>query len=581
MTTAVEPNENAILTEQATGLTLVDGLFVLALAAAAVARLAGLGDAPLGPGEAEQALTVWQFGQPGRVVGEIGSPAYFTLTTLLRPFLGDSDAIMRLVPALFGIATVALPWFLRDRIGRVGTAVAALLLAFSPLNTAVARTAGGESIAIFAVLLLAVGVLRLTLDGNLRWGAVAAAALGLGLASAPLFYSGLLTLAAAWLLQRLLGPRLGSGAATISRRTAGQMALVGLLVFLGAGTLFLWIPAGLGAAAELPAAWLAQFGFQGGLTNLLTPVLHLVRYEPLLALLGIFGIIWAVWGNRPLASHFAYWLLAALVLILFQSGVASNALLLTLPGALLLGLFTSRLSANGTSFWTWVMTGVVLLMGALLVANLSRYLRVAAFDPADLRTVWMILIGVVVTALALYYIYAIDPPAVGLGAWIGILVILLAYQWGTSWALSHGRALDTRERWITAAADDELPVLMSTLTNLSRSATNADADLDLFVTVDSAVLRWALRDFQNARFGSTLPTGTQASAIITPLTTAEPRLASDYLGSDFGVERTEESLTTLPPSPIMDTLRWWLFHESARPISENRVILWVRSDLAQ
>lgn len=580
MTTLVDEKNELEDPAAARGLTLVDGLFGLALVAAAVLRLAGLGEAPLAPAEAQQALTVWLFGQPGRIVADIVSPAYFTLTTMLQTFLGNSDAVMRLVPALFGIALVALPWLLRDQIGRTGTAVAALLLAVSPLNTAVSRTAGGESIALFAVLLLAVAWLRLRLDGQLRWGYVAAGAFGLGVASAPVFYSGLLTLAGAWIVQRLLGPQLGS-LPRLARRTAGQLALTAAVVFVAAGTLFLWVPAGLGATAGVVAAWLGQFGFAGGFPTLLAPIVDIVRYEPLLALLGIFGIIWAVWSNRALGSHLAYWLLMALILILFQSGVSSNALLLTLPGALLLGLFTGRLFADGPSIWTWAMLGVVLLMGALLVGNLSRYLRVAAYDPTDLRYVWMILIGVVITAMAFYYIYAVDPTAVGQGAWAGILIILLLFQWGTGWWLSHGRALDTRERWIASAADDEVPLLMRTLTNLSRNVTNAESDLDVFVTEDSAVLRWYLREFHAARFGSALPADTQASVIITPLVDEQPRLASDYLGSDFGIERNKESLTALPPSPIVDTLRWWLFHESARPIPEKRVILWVRADLAQ
>ncbi len=86
-------------------LTWIDVLFGVVLLAAAVLRLLDLGVVPLNSAEAQQALSVWQFGQPGRAVGEIVSPAYFTFTSLVHPFFGDHDWVMRLVPALFGAST--------------------------------------------------------------------------------------------------------------------------------------------------------------------------------------------------------------------------------------------------------------------------------------------------------------------------------------------------------------------------------------------------------------------------------------------------------------------------------------------
>ena len=73
--------------------------------------------------------------------------------------------------------------------------------------------------------------------------------------------------------------------------------------------------------------------------------------------------------------------------------------------------------------------------------------------------------------------------------------------------------------------------------------------------------------------------GRDHQALLSRVGEAEPQLGADYIGSDFGLLRT--GTTAQPPSgtPIADVLRWWLFHETAAEIIEDRVILWVRADL--
>lgn len=55
---------------------------------------------------------------------------YFALLTL-RVF-GSNDLALRFTPALFGVMTVLMVWLLRNHLGRIGTPVAAFLLALSP-----------------------------------------------------------------------------------------------------------------------------------------------------------------------------------------------------------------------------------------------------------------------------------------------------------------------------------------------------------------------------------------------------------------------------------------------------------------
>ena len=162
-----------------TGVTVADGLMVVIGLVAAVARLANLGVLPLSPGEADAALSSWQFARGVPLTAPPVSPAYFSFTSLLMSLGGDGDAIARLVPALFGLLTVLLPWLWRGRFRPAVWLTAGVLLAVSPIHMIISRTAGGEAIALFALTLLAVAATRL--DEGDGWGMAAGAALGLGL----------------------------------------------------------------------------------------------------------------------------------------------------------------------------------------------------------------------------------------------------------------------------------------------------------------------------------------------------------------------------------------------------------------
>ncbi|MDX1688117.1 MAG: glycosyltransferase family 39 protein, partial [Candidatus Promineifilaceae bacterium] len=194
---------------RASGLSVAGGLLLLVGALAAVLRLANLNAIPLAPGEAQEALAVWRFWQPESSGPAFDySPAYFSLTSLLMLVLGDGEAVMRVVPAVFGVALPLLPWFWRRYLGVVGALTASLLLAVSPIATITARTAGGAAIALTAVLLVLIAWTRYLDEGRRGWLVAVFGALGLGLASGPLFLSGLATAGLAWLAQARIGPQL-------------------------------------------------------------------------------------------------------------------------------------------------------------------------------------------------------------------------------------------------------------------------------------------------------------------------------------------------------------------------------------
>jgi hypothetical protein len=314
------PTPQAIHRQPVTGwfgwlsrLTVADGLLGLVLLAAAVLRLANLGHLPLSMLKRRRR---WRCGSSGSRVRPFWlpiSPAYFSLTAWLTQLFGFGDGMMRAGTGPVWRGLVYLPWLLRHRLGTQGALVTAVLLAISPLNSTVARTAGGDSMALFALLLLLVAWVRWQDSGDGRWAYALAAAVGLGFASAPLFYSGLVSLALAWVLQMTLGPRLIHQAEAREGETAvwPKAAVVGLLIFLALSTTFLLNISGIGAAASLFADWLQQFG-RSAIAPVTTPFLAVARYEPALLLVGFAAIFWISWSKHALGRLAFYWLVGVL-----------------------------------------------------------------------------------------------------------------------------------------------------------------------------------------------------------------------------------------------------------------------------
>lgn len=562
-----------------TQILVTDGLYSLVVLAAAIMRLTGLDQVLLSPTEAAEALATLQFLQPGSNEIAIGSPAYSTLTSLVMLIFGISDVTARLVAVLFGLGLIVLPWFIRQRLGRAGVLATAALFAVSPLLSVVSRTAGGDAIALFAILLLFVSWLRLLDQAGDNWHYGLGVAIGLGLASSPLFYSGLLTLAVGRLIQQIVSPESGAKL-DLNREEVIKITVVGASTLIGLSTRLFTHLSGFGEAAQLLGTWLGQFSLQGDLQTLLAPFLVLGRYEMILIPLGILAIIWAVWRNHPLGSLFTYWLLAILILMLLQRGVSSNALVVPMAGYLLLGLLTSHVLQPERNHWSWAVTGVITLAGGIVLVNIARFLRVSLIEQ-QVANIWIAMMAIAAAILFIYYFWSEQKKSIVQGIWMGILILVFYYQWGTAWNLTHESANDPREIWVSKATDDDVLHLINTLTDISRKVNNSDNGLPLFSAVDSPALRWYLREFSQAEFGHAIPIGTRAEVIIAPVDLVEPAFGDDYLGGDFGLHRSKTLESYSSPTPTLDAMRWALFHESTRGVMEERVILWVRADVAQ
>lgn len=104
-------------------------------------RLWALGERAIHHDESLHMYYAWQLfeGRGYEHVPFMHGPLKFFGTALMFRLFGDNDFTARLLYALVGTVVVALPYFFRDYLGRVGAIVASLFLAFSPTMVYVSR----------------------------------------------------------------------------------------------------------------------------------------------------------------------------------------------------------------------------------------------------------------------------------------------------------------------------------------------------------------------------------------------------------------------------------------------------------
>ncbi len=557
-------------------LTVAHAVWLLVLLGAGVLRLTELGALPLGPAEASEALAAYAVWRPEVAAPAGVSPGYVNLTALAASILGTSEAAMRLVPAVVGMMLAALPWWLRPQLGNVGALSASLLLASSPILSVTARTAGGDSLALCAILLLATAVVRYGDSGSSRWVWAAGGAVALGGVSSPLFYTGGVTLGLALALQQWVGPRLLTNWRSLSAREQQRWLGVTLGAFVAAASLLLWRPAGLGEAADLLATWLWQFGLAPDATLRLTPLLALGRYEPALALGGAFAIMWAAWRGEALGMTLVYWLAGGLIFLFLQGGVSANSALVTLPGYLLLGLWAGRAAERLEGRFTWLGIVATLVLAGLLLVSLGRFARLSGLE---LESILPLLLALVLAGLGFLLLFAfnlsLENAGLGAGMIWGLLLMTAFINWGNAWWLSHQAAHDPRERWTLVGVSPDAHLLRETLQAASYAATGSASEIDLISLVDTPVLRWLLRDFTQVRYESVIPAGADPTAVLAP-TDHPPALSEDMVQADYIVTRT---LATDPLPGWRDApaiLRWWFFHDSSASLENETLTLWLK-----
>jgi uncharacterized protein (TIGR03663 family) len=423
------------------------GGWTVVLAAAAVLRLAALGDRPLGPDEAQPALAAWRMWLEN-APDDVGA-GVLLIHALAASFglLGASDLVARLPTVVAGLALVAAPLLLRPLVGPVAALAAGALLALSPVLVFGSRHVD-PAILVPALLALLVGVsVRALLAAP---GAAASDAAGPGTLPSPQPSPRGRGSAESWRWWAYAVPVL-----LALLLTAGSVALPALLAVLGAALITWWPARGAGERRSPYSAprnqgvvdddaapsrgtvarlgdWLAAVplheldlrlagalfvatlvlvgtagfmdlrGLQGALVEpwvswlapyypRATPIPWLptlLAYDLPVVVAAIAGIVVVVRRNRPF-EHFLLWwtTLAALPLVFQPPDPLPYLLCWLLPLALLGGLALASLAAPG---WSWRAVAEDTLLAALAgitfvcAVNTLRLLQTSIIAPAGL-----------------------------------------------------------------------------------------------------------------------------------------------------------------------------------------------------
>ena len=530
----------------------------------ALIRLYNLGAAPLSPVEVNEALAALT-----GTAGAASSGLLVGANRLLFWLLGASDALARLLPALAGSLLPLTAWLFSRHLGRRGALAAAGLFAISPSLVFFSRTASGTILSATAALALLGALLRAQESGDRRWLLAAGGALGMGFASGDGFFSLTLVMALATLITRSAG---------IWRGLGGRRPLaLALAVMLLGSTTFFFFPAGLGVTADGLAQWLA--GFELRWAVVFRPFSILLIYEMLALLFGLLGLVWAFWRGNNTVKTLACWTLLGLGLGLLRPSQPDAPLLTLIPLALLAGAFLSSVLTNMQKPPVGATAAALTVLGAHIFISLGQYARHAASNPE--RAGASLLVGGISTILVagvVALIWTYSQRLARQSLMVALVVIFSIYSWGKAWELGHTHQADPRELWVEEATAPGARILVETLKITSERSTRSPYTLPLTVQSDDPILRWYLRDFADVTWVDALQPAVISEAVVTPVEEQNPLLGDSYLGMDLAL-RVEEPAGTDVPS-LGQVLRWLLLRDAPVPVASERIVVWIRQDVA-
>jgi hypothetical protein len=563
-------------------------LYWLAFLLALGLRFYQLGAAPLSEVEAGWALQALGLAHGGAVT--LGAqPAYILLTSQLFSILGDTNFLARFISALAGSLIIWLPCLFRNWFGessgmRRAGVVMAFGLAIDPGLVSLSRQAGSLMPAMVFTLL----ALACLYNRRMVWVGIFS---GLALLSGQAFLQGILILGVSWGFYYLAGrkwtvPQPEEGVAeqppvslpTPSIRT-GVIAFILTLLF--AGSLFLRAPQGLGALAETIPAYLKTWVASSGIPVLRLPASLLV-YQPIVLIIGIMGALRTWFGTwedqhvRQMVAGLSIWALVAFLLPWLYAGrqVGDIAWVLIPLWALAAIELSHSLLADEDRATRLVAAGLALLLFVFAVIGWINLLSIGRYQ-VNVLLYWGIIIGAFLlgSIAVLLVIAGWSSKAAKLGVVLSLTVLFGLQLISNTWGMAIVRQNGAQELWNIAPTTGQADLLMQTLMDLSRWNTGLRDQLEVVILSDSSALKWALRDFPNAHYKTTLSSTESPPVVITLKGAEEPRLAQQYRGQDFVWRLYPGWQGVFPP----DFVNWLAFRQA--PLAQDKIILWARTDV--
>jgi len=565
--------------------------FVIAVMALCL-RLYKLDGRPMQAGEAAQALAAWRFVQgllQGSGVGQL-SPLLFTTNMLLFALFGATDFLARLLPALSGVLLVIGPYFLRQRLGRMGALAASFVLALSPSTLFFSRYLGGEIIVATCALAITWGLFSYLDQRQPKHLYLVAAALGLALSAGVGTYTFVFVVVTFVLVLALVSRLTGPGeywqriseACRAVRRTNSLLrdgAVLLVLIFVLVCTGLLLHLSGLQDGIDLFPAWLSAFKPQVGGHPWYYHLQLLLVYEPLVLVFGLAAVVYLLRRHDLFSDFLIYWSAVALLIYFAVGGRGpGDVLLIVLPLALLAGAFIGRLLDELVAQASWVREGLFVALACPIVVYLSLELGgYASRGGRDYLLLALVGFFILIGLLVLYWISFGPEPTLRAGGLL-LLLILTILTVGTSCYLNYRRGSDPREILSASPTSQSLFDLLETLERVSSKETGDPRTIAVTIHQGAGpALAWYLRDFDNVQFVAQLGPSVDTPVVIAPAEEQEPALGANYSGQDFMLTSSWKPQGLSGP----DLLEWLFYRRAPTPVQTNNVILWVKQESSQ
>jgi len=591
MTVAKRTRETTRQIAKPSSLTVEAALyFIIALMAVGL-RLYRLDGRPMQAGEAAQALAAWRAAQglpQGSALGQ-HSPILFTTNMFLFVLFGANDFLARLVPALSGALLVIWPYFLRQRLGRMGALAASFLLALSPSTLFFSRYLGGEIVVAACAVAMTWGLFGYLDQRQPRHLYLVAAALGLALSAGAGTYTFVLVVVTFVLVLALAhrfavpseywqtisdGWRAVRGQNGLLRDCAALLVLVFALICTG----FLLHLSGLQDGIDLFSAWLSAFQPQAGGQPWYYHLQLLLVYEPLILVFGLAAVIYLLKQRDIFSLFLAYWSAMAFLVYLVAGGRGpGDVLLIVVPLALLAGTFVGRLLDELVAKASWVGEGLFVALACPMVVHLA--LELGGYASRGSRNYLLLALAalfILVGLLVLYWVSLGAGPTLRAGGLV-LLLVLTILTVSISCYLNYRRSSDPREIVVASPTSRGIFDLVETVEMVSSRRGDPRA---IAMTVHQGAgpaVAWYLRDFEDVEFVDQLGPSVDTPVVIAPAEEQEPTLGANYSGQDFALTSSWK-LQGLSESDLM---RWLLYRRASTPVQTDNVILWVKQELPQ
>ncbi|MCD4686285.1 MAG: glycosyltransferase family 39 protein [Anaerolineae bacterium] len=627
-----------VRTEPALRITVtLEVLIYVALAVLALTlRLVQLGNVPLDDAQAHQALAALRMVNADVVGGELVAESPLTLvlnaiTFTLQPNGGDAAA--RFPVALGGVLLVLAPALWRRYVNPLPALLMAGLLALSPVALLASRT---MSPAVWTMLLTLVApwlVLRYVETRKSSYAIAATAAfLALVLLTEPGGFLMLLALGFGVLFAVLTDLDDDADSLDAIRELLREWPwinglIAGVLVIVGVGTLFYWLPSGLTSVGNTLYAGVRGFLERPLGQPVAFPLWVLLRYEFGLALFGLLAVYRAIREGGFFERALVGWFLASLMWSVGYAGAgAGHALWLVVPLAALTALsITNWLTERANVLWdvphwavplhaiivfaVWQVIALsIVLVGKHLLVELPA--GITAGDMGDVlfdgiynrnannaqtvyvndipvwdyilgniqvRTVWAFMFVLVQGVLFFLSGSLWGARAAWRGFALGTLSVFLLFgiSLGGRAALLH--ADDVREYFYADPVTDDVHELRASLQEMSLRATGEPHLIDITAWLpDDGALAWALRDYPNVQYVDGVGPEVDTALVLLPEMVQPIPLGGDYISKDL-ITREAWSADTLS---WKDMLMWLYKSDTAqRPTIAEVLRLWVRNDV--